>query len=180
MKSGIFVPDLGAHPMKWTCGATGACAAYSLRILEKYGPLNPNVVAEDWLLSFWAWLEGGIGVVNEPLVQHRTHGESLSVKARFPGRLGKRAARFEQRRKTQISPLAIAQKWPKAWRIAEKPDQDQRVIKGLQRFVALRKAQMDAFDASRLKAAQMALRVLALGGPGLAMKSFARHVLRIH
>jgi glycosyltransferase involved in cell wall biosynthesis len=75
----LFLPDTTMPVYQWQCGATGACAAYRRKLFDKYGPLDPQVVSEDWIFPFRAWLESGCALIKDPIVMHRTHGTSLSV-----------------------------------------------------------------------------------------------------
>ena len=107
-KDVVFVPNQSLHPLKWACGATGACASYSRPLFTKYGPLDSRVLSEDWVYPFRACLESGIAVIEEPLVKHRTHDASISVIGRTVNRNRTRAARRTIRRRAAESQLGIA------------------------------------------------------------------------
>jgi glycosyltransferase involved in cell wall biosynthesis len=174
-----FVPEIGQDVMTWRCGATGACAAYRRKLYDKYGPVDSNVISEDWVFAFRAWLERGIALLEEPLVKHRMHVDALSVKVRNVSKLEDRSSRYIQRRRNQASSLAIAEEWLKAWTIA-KDGQDVEVRRGLERLVSLRRAQLEAFGASPSAVIRSARTVLHLGGPVLALKLFGRHLARVY
>ena len=172
-----FVPDTTRDVLSWKCGATGACAAYSRKIYEKYGPLDSGVLAEDWVYSFRAWLESGIALVEEPLVLHRTHENCLSVVHRDLSIIGDKNRRISMRRRAAENQFAIAQEWLKAWRIYGKNGEDQ-VERNLQHLVKLRGFQFRAFDSTRAEAIKLAVLFLVNGG-GLSStaKLLVRHVL---
>lgn len=52
-------------------GVTGATAAWTSRLWDRFGDLPNDAIHEDQLLPFRAILMGGIDVVNEPLVRYR-------------------------------------------------------------------------------------------------------------
>lgn len=54
----------------------GASEAWTKRLFDRFGPLNPDVVHEDRTIGFRALLGGGITFVNKPLVKYRTGGIS--------------------------------------------------------------------------------------------------------
>lgn len=172
-KQVVFVPDKKKDVSEWRCGATGACAAYSRKLYEKFGPMDPNVAAEDWVYSFRAWLVGGIGLVEEPLVKHRTHGAAISVMARNISKEADRQTRFLRRRKMQAGTLAIAEEWLKAWRIAKK-GQDAATERDLEKLVCFHRAQLEAYEAPLASQLRLLPILLRHGG----MKAVARHCVR--
>ena len=177
-KEVAFVPDTSQNALKWRCGATGACAAYSRKLYEKYGYLNTRVISEDWVYSFRAWLESGIAVVEEPLVKHRTHNNSISVMGRNVNTVRDYTLRRLRRRKGAEGRLAIAEEWLRAWQISEKK-RDQHIDSGLRRLVRLRELQLRAYDSTRAEAFKLAmLFLLCRGGLINAAKLLVRHVLR--
>lgn len=175
----MYLPDLNADVSTWWCGATGATASYTARLYRKYGPLHRDVHSVDWVLPFRAWLEGGVELIKEPLILHRTHGASLSYMARNPQSVGGRRARYLFRRRLHAGELAIAQEWLKAWRIA-KGGENRGVEQGLERLIRLRSAQLDAFDASAAQVVRSLRTVLQLGGIGAALKLCYRQILRVY
>jgi len=171
-----FVPDTKQHPLRWACGATGACAAYSRRLYDKYGPLDPRVISEDWVYSFRAWLESGIGVVKEPLVRHRTHDSSISVLHRTLGGTYGNAARRLRRRMAE-GQLAIADEWLRAWKSNRQMTNGQIETK-LAQLVSLRRLQLHAYDCKRFDALKTAFLTLRHGGGiRLSLKLILRHVV---
>ena len=175
----VFVPNEHDDILKWRCGATGACAAYSRTLFEKYGPLGREVISEDWVLSFRAWLEGGISLVPEPLVLHRTHAESISVIHRSVNAAKDRRRRLEQRRSSQGGALASAEEWLKAWRIARRCD-GKGIERELERLVRLRRSQLGAFDATMIDAVRSAAGLARDRAYLAAAKLCVRHVLRLY
>jgi glycosyltransferase involved in cell wall biosynthesis len=54
----------------------GAAQAWTRRVFDRFGPLPPGTVAEDWLMVFRAIVSGGAITLAEPLVQYRRGGIS--------------------------------------------------------------------------------------------------------
>ena len=157
-----FVPDRNLPVEKWRCGAAGSCAAYSRRLFAKYGPLDQRVIAEDWVFSFRAWVESGIAVVEEPLVLHRKHDGGISVQAKKLGTLAAKEKRLMLRRRFARGNAAIAEQWLSAWEQGRW--REDRVTAGrLRRFVEVRRAVAESFDAAGLKALPLVFRLLRLG-----------------
>ena len=169
------IPDTSKSVITWSCGATGACAAYSRKLYEKYGPLNSRVISEDWVYPFRAWLENGIAVVEEPLVKHRTHENSISVMQRTVNDVQDIALKRARKRKGDEGSLAIAEEWLRAWQICGK--NDPRIEDELQRLVRLRRMRFQAYDATRRDAFKLAIKYFR-DGAGIvnAAKIIARHV----
>lgn len=175
----MFVPDVNADVSTWQCGATGATASYTPKLYRKYGPIHRDVHAVDWVMPFRAWLEGGVEVVREPLIQHRTHSGSVSQQLKNLERVPARSARYALRRKVGAGQVAITQEWLKAWRIA-KNGHDPRVERYLERLIQLQTAQRDVFDATFAERLRILGRVLRVAGPEAALRLFYRHILRIY
>jgi len=175
----MFLPDMNSDVSTWRCGATGATASYTPKLYRKYGPLHRDVHSVDWVLPFRAWLEGGVELIREPLIKHRTHSRSVSYMVKNPQSVGGRRARYVFRRKVQAGELAIAQEWLKAWRIA-KGGEHPGVEQELEWLMRLRRAQLDAFDASPGQMVRSVRTVLQLGGLGAALKLCYRHILRVY
>ena len=175
-----FVPDLNQHPLRWHCGATGACAAYSRTLLEKYGPLGERVYAEDWVYSFWSWLESGIAVIEEPLLQHRTHASSIYVIGKTVKQVADRQARKRIRTRFAQSRLAIAEQWLRAAEIRGVP-RGSRLFIGAQQLVKCREIECRAYSSTRLEAISLSLKLWRASGSLLwAAKLFFRHGFQIH
>lgn len=117
----FFVPDLSKPVADWRCGATGACAAYSRRVFDDFGSLDTAVQSEDWVLSFRSWLLGGGVFLEEPLVLHRTHEDSISQRGRSIRRIATNAHRRSVRKRMMAGASGIAREWLKAWKVAEAP-----------------------------------------------------------
>lgn len=173
-----FVPDTSLDVLSWKCGATGACASYSRKIYEKYGPLDTGVLAEDWVYSFRAWLESGIGVVEEPLVLHRTHDNCISVVHRNVKAMPEKALRRSTRRRAAENMFAIAREWLRACEIGATNGKE-HIYPSLRRLAGLRELEFRAFDSTRAEAIRLAALFLVKGG-GLsdAARFLVRHVLR--
>ena len=54
----------------------GAAQAWTRRVFDRFGPLPPGTVAEDWLMVFRAIVSGGALTLAEPLVHYRRGGIS--------------------------------------------------------------------------------------------------------
>jgi glycosyltransferase involved in cell wall biosynthesis len=154
-KNVTFVPDTTQDVLQWACGATGACAAYSRRLYDKYGPLDKHVISEDWVYSFRAWVESGIGLVEQPLVLHRTHAGSLSVVHRTVNAEQDRAVRRSLRQRMAENQLAIAKEWLHAWKLSGSP-RDSHIKTELARLVRLRELQLSAYELGPLGALKAA------------------------
>jgi hypothetical protein len=174
----VFVPELSQKPRHWRCGATGACAAYSRTLHEDYGPLDPHLFTEDWVYSFRAWLASGIGVLDEPLVQHRSHDECLSIVYRDIPSVKDGSRRTTLRRKSSENTLAIAKEWLIAWQ-KKRGTHHPEVENELKRMVEIGEYDVRAFDATRLEAMRLAFLIILKGGRlHSAAKILVRHVLR--
>ena len=58
---------------------TGCSHAWHRRLFDFFGPLRPDVIAEDKVIGFRAMLLGGrVGYVDKELVRYRQHGQSIS------------------------------------------------------------------------------------------------------
>ena len=178
-KEVAFMPDTSLKPLFWRCGATGACAGYSRKLYDKYGPLDVRVLAEDWVLSFRAWLELGIAVVEEPLVKHRTHNNSISVIHRNLKTTKNLALRAIRRRQAAENELARAEEWLRAWQLGGKKEA-RHIEEGLQRLVRIHELQLRAFESTPLVALKLAILTLMAGGGLLnAARIIVRHVMRM-
>jgi glycosyltransferase involved in cell wall biosynthesis len=175
-KEVVFTPDAASPVRSWRCGATGACVAYHRSLWDDYGPLDTHVVSEDWVYSFRAWLNRGIAIVPEPLVKHRTHSESLSVRARSVKALPSKTARMALRKKMATSSWAIAKEWHRAWLLRRGQD-NLGIHDQLAQLVAIRAAKVSAFDASPMLALRLSLRVALLGEPLYGLKIALRRLL---
>lgn len=56
----------------------GCCMAINKKMLDFYGPLQPNVISEDIVLAYRSIGYGRIIYIRQPLVQYRIHSESIS------------------------------------------------------------------------------------------------------
>lgn len=175
-KEVVFVPDLSSDVLSWKCGATGACAAYNRKLYDKYGPLDSRVLSEDWVFSFRAWLESGISIIEEPLVLHRTHDESISQLHKNIKKNKNRKKRKNRRKQSASNSLAIAEEWLRAWRISDRKDKPD-IEEKLQRLVRVRKLQLEACDTTRMDAIRLASMLLKDVGPQEAVRVFVRNVI---
>jgi glycosyltransferase involved in cell wall biosynthesis len=178
-KEVAFLPDINLKPFYWRCGATGACACYTRKLFEKYGPLDLNVLAEDWVYPFRAWIEAGISVVEEPLVKHRTHENSISLMLRNVNSTKDKKIKTERRLQAAKNELAIANEWLKAWNISGKKG-PRDICSELINLVEMRKLQVDAFHANLFDGCIIAVRFILIGGGFInATKIFIRNFLKI-
>lgn len=176
-KNVVFVPDI-THPVqKWMCGATGACAGYSRILYDKYGPLDSRIIAEDWIFSFRAWLESGIGLIEEPLVRHRTHDKCLSIIHRDYTREENREKRRLLRKTSSGAKLARARDWLRALQISGRMF-DEKLEGELEQWSQLLELEFQAYDMNRFQAFKAAVKSLKYRGGGRnAVRLFVRHVL---
>ena len=61
----------------------GATAAWHKALFRKYGPVPETPVYEDFILGFRAALEGGVRLIDEPLIRYRIGGGISTSKASF-------------------------------------------------------------------------------------------------
>lgn len=172
----VFVPDTSKRVSLWECGATGACVGFNRMLYDKYGPLHPDVIAEDWIFAFRAWLESGVALIKEPLVQHRTHNNSISVRHR-----NKKLSK-SLRKEFDFGRLARASEWLKAWEIAGKGNEE-HIIKEFQEWISLLELNCSVHNSNRIQALKAALKSLRYRGGGgggkNALKILLRNVLRL-
>lgn len=179
-KNVVFVPDKSLHVRQWQCGATGACAAYSRKLFDKYGPLDPNIIAEDWVFSFRAWIESGIACIEMPLVKHRTHDASISVIHKNVRKVSSLKTRKSIMREASRGKLGRAKEWLKAWTRKHHQANDP-VATQLRQWIELLKLESSGYDSSRIQALKFVFKSLFLaGGSKTAAKIFIRHVLRYY
>ena len=173
-KNVVFVPDATQPVRKWSCGATGACAAYSRNLIEKYGPLDERIIAEDWVFSFRAWLESGIGLIKEPLVRHRTHDNSVSIIHRNVNHEKDKRTRRIVRAKAAGDKLARAKDWFQAWQLAGKY-KDDRIEADFRLWTQQLELEWEAHYLSRYQAFKVAMKLLTFQNGG---KSALRIIIR--
>lgn len=179
-KNVVFTPDTTLSVKKWMCGATGACAGYSRLIYDKYGSLDTRIIAEDWVLSFRAWLESGISLIEKPLVRHRTHDNCLSVIYRDITTEKNPATRLLLRKKDTGAKLAQAKEWLKAWQLSEK-FKDDRIEAELKLSIQLLELEWEAYNSGRLQAFKAAIQTLKYRGGGKGtLRLLVRHMLRCY
>jgi len=70
-----FIAEWGTVPV------FGASAAWTKRLCERWGPLPPEALAEDQILSFRALLSGGLQPIPEALVKYRHSARSIEEQA---------------------------------------------------------------------------------------------------
>lgn len=179
-----YTPDISKNALTWKCAATGATESFSRKLFEKYGPLNPKVISEDWVLPFRAWLESGVAIVKEPLIKHRTHSKSLYVLGKTLKLERNSTIRKYRRFQLALSDLGIAEEWLHAWKIEgnKKPigkKENMRIYSQLQKLVKLKKMYVEMFNSSRIKALIIMVRYFYNGGGfKKAAKHFALFVLK--
>lgn len=176
----VYLPDINLPVYRWRCGATGACASFSRKLYDKYGPLDLQVVAEDGIFPFRAWLESGIALIEKPLVKHRTHAGSIYVRQRNINMLKQSESRRLLRRQALGNTLARTKEWLRAWQIAGKVA-DNRVEAELKQWIQLLELEWQAYDSMRMQALKAAILSLGYSGIGMrtAIRLVIRHVLRL-
>lgn len=179
-ENAVYIPDVNLPVYKWRCGATGACAGFSRKLYFKYGPLDLNVVSEDAIFPFRAWMESGIALIERPLVKHRTHDGSLYVIHRNINKLKRSESRRLVRRQATGNTLARARDWLRSWQIACKAE-GYSVEAELKQWIRLLELEWLAYDSSRMQALRAA--ILSLGyrkiGLRFAVRLLVRHALRL-
>lgn len=98
----------------------GATAAWHRALYRKYGPIPEAPVYEDLILGFRATLEGGVRLIDEPLVRYRIGGGITTTKALFQseGEIRAMRERFLERTRnvlmTRLADLELygASKYP--------------------------------------------------------------------
>lgn len=82
----------------------GATAAWHKALFRKYGPVPETPVYEDLILGFRAALEGGVRLIDEPLIRYRIGGGISTRKARFESEEEVRAMRqrFLERTRNEL------------------------------------------------------------------------------
>lgn len=179
-KDVVFLPDVQKNIREWGCGATGACAGYSRKLFDKYGPLDPRIVAEDWVFSFRAWVDLGIRVIEEPLVQHRTHSKSLSVLHQDVNKQKKYHERRNLRKNAVGNKLARAIDWKNA---LEKSGSfaGYSVHNDIKQWIELLDLEWKCYASGRLSAVKSI--IVSVQYPGwysFARRIFFRHVVGLH
>lgn len=179
-KTVVFVPDIASPVQQWTCGATGACAGYNRKLYDKYGPLDTRIIAEDWVFSFRAWAESGIGLIEKPLVKHRTHDKCLSVIFKNVKSEQSIQSRKLLRQRSTGNKVARVKDWLRTWQIAGK-NEGGRTEAELEEWVQLLELEWKVYDSGRLQAFKTAIQSLGYrGGIRTAMRLIFRHVLRMY
>lgn len=85
-------------------GVPGCTHMFTRRSFEKFGPLDPEVIAEDMVLPFRSLLGGGVTFVDLPLVNYRVHGSNESIAAtKIPTRA--------RRQRNASNSMAVLQAW---------------------------------------------------------------------
>ncbi len=178
-KEVLFLPDTTLPVHKWRCGATGACAAYSRKLHTKYGPLNKETISEDWVFPFRAWLDGGCRLVEEPLVKHRRHDESLSVMHKNVSQEKLALTRCKLRKSAVGNELARARGWLDAFSKSGK-ELDLKTLGEFERWIDLVELERKAWESGFFTAFILALKSLCYkSGTRRGVRIFLRRVLHI-
>jgi glycosyltransferase involved in cell wall biosynthesis len=179
-ENAVKLPDVNLPVYEWLCGVTGACASFSRKIYDKYGPLDLQLVAEDGVFPFRAWIESGVARVEKPLVKHRTHPDSIYVIQSNLNKLKQAESRRLLRRKALGNTLARTKDWLRTWQIAGKAE-DNRVEVELKKWIRLLELEWQVYDLGRIQALRAAIVSLGYRGVGVrtAVRIVIRHVLRL-
>lgn len=179
-KDVVFTPDTCQSPTVWKCGATGACSAYTRKLQDKYGPLDSRVISEDWVYPFRAWLENGISLIEDPLVWHRTHNNSISCTLKSISTLTSYSDRRARRHQSMLNRLGIATEWLKAWRIAH-PNSNNNILHKLERYHAVCQLESQCYTSNSIHALSLAYEVLLHGGTARDfLRIIWRNVLKLY
>lgn len=76
-------PDCAGSPrdavLRAGVGVPGCTHMFSRKTFALFGPMDPDVMAEDMAIPFRSLLAGGIAYVDAPLVEYRVHGGNISI-----------------------------------------------------------------------------------------------------
>jgi glycosyltransferase involved in cell wall biosynthesis len=179
-ENSVKLPNVDLPVYEWNCGVTGACASFSRKLYDKYGPLDIGVVAEDGVFPFRAWVESGIALVEKPLVKHRTHPGSIYVIQSNIKNLKNAESRRLLRRQALRNKIARTKDWLRTWQIAGKA-KDNRVEDELKQWIQLLEIEWQTYDSNRIQALMAAFSSMGYRGIGMrtATRIILRHVLRL-
>ena len=85
--AGARIGDVGSKPTPGSLtqkldaymeGVLGCSHAWSRKVFDEFGPLQPGTIHEDRVIPFRSELLGGIEFISEPLVKYRVHENNLS------------------------------------------------------------------------------------------------------
>jgi glycosyltransferase involved in cell wall biosynthesis len=180
-KEGLYVLDVSKPVIKWVCGVTGACNGYSRKLFEKYGPLDTRIVSEDWVFPFRAWLEHGLSFIEEPLVKHRNHPDSVSIIHSNLYVFKNKTVRKFRRRQSSGDRLARLEDWYRSWKISGKK-MSRRIKNELENMITLGKYEWTGYESNRLLNLRNSFLSIfySKGNIKFAIKLFLRHVLRLY
>lgn len=150
--------------------AGGMACAYSRQMLDFFGPLDANVVFEDYVLTFRALARNGILHVPSPLVNYRVHETSILNREKMDPPTREKASRY--------AACHIAQSKARydAWKLSG----HRNLIDGLllRRGISFQKANALSCKASRLQAFMILLWALLTVRPSFARMIANRDILR--
>lgn len=149
--------------------AGGCAAAYSRSLFEKYGPLNPDVQYEDYVLTFRALLGTGCIYIDEPLVYYRIH--ELSIVQTIMS-FGKTRSAQAKRAKQAV---AEEEERLRAWDLSGKSSAALRWR--LARNLAHARIDARSSTSSQLRAFACVAHAIASARPRAAWRFFRRDVL---
>jgi glycosyltransferase involved in cell wall biosynthesis len=176
-KSVMFSPDQKLPVHKWKCGATGATSGYDRILFDKYGQLDTDIIAEDWIFPFRAWVNSGMAVIEKPLVKHRTHEKSVSY-------IYKRIKFEKSKEKKYILRLKAAKErkarvleWYKACMLSGKTF-NKKIDEEFKKWTKITEIEVSSFTDDKLRVFLSLIRVLKYpGGIRIAGRIFIRNII---
>jgi glycosyltransferase involved in cell wall biosynthesis len=156
-----------------SCYAIGCAVGYSKNLMTRFGPIDPTVIQEDWVMAFRALAGQGIRVLDEPLLKYRQHGGNVW----FAQGTTKQSPTRAQARRAALNRVGIYREWLKAWEKSGRP-----LDAGHRRLAAWeRQWQYDVacYDSNRAGTFWLACRGMVAGlSVRNAMGLIKRHVFR--
>lgn len=158
---------------KGFCYVLGCAVGYSRDLTTVFGPIDKDVIQEDWIVSFRALVGRGIRVLPEPLLKYRQHGNNVW----FGQGTTKAAPSRDRARRFALNRFGIHRDWLKAWEISSRPKDSAH-----RRLVALKQQwryDFQCYNSNRLGAFWLACRGMT---DGLSVRNtlglIKRHVFR--
>ena len=158
---------------KGSCYVLGCAVGYSKELITAFGPIDRDVIQEDWVMSFRALTARGIRVVKEPLLKYREHGNNVW----FGQGTTKAAPNRAQARRFALNRVAIHREWIKAWERSGRPnDLNRRRLAALERQW---RYDLACYDSNRLGGLWLACHGMLEGlSVRNALALIKRHVFR--
>ena len=149
-------------------GFLGCSAAFRRQVFAKYGPMRNDVLAEDCIMPFRAALEGGLRMIEEPLLEYRVHPTMFSAR-KFD------SVEREDRMYFAKARLGNIEEWMHCLDLSDKATPEIRAQLAACR--ELRRFDVEGFHSSLLQLTRRAWSALCGGAPWRAtLGIFRQHV----